>query len=106
MKDQDWTKQHYGITHKAVNNILYSIEDYTNFAQLDIFDVAAGNLKGRILFFIYEFGSYCFNDNDRYWNCGTIEKAIKWAKLYVEDVGAISLDHKDNLKEIEYLLEE
>lgn len=84
-KKPTWTQPYCGVTHLMIEKVQYTISNYENFAQLQIYSWITHRLEKEYYFFNQSFNSKtCFNDKNRFWNCGSIENSIQWAKFWVE----------------------
>jgi hypothetical protein len=102
---KEWTKPVSGVTHKVIGGIQYTISDYTNFAELMVYSWHSYNVVEKRVFFVRSLGDDCYNCVEHYWNCGTIEKAIEWAKHYITGCYEMEI-RKNNLMNFEYHLSE
>src|SRR3990172_1662493 len=105
IEDCDWTKPYFGVSHKVRDRMQFTIADYVNFAELTAYSWNTHQVNERLLFFVLPVDGESVKNPWRYWNCGSIEKAISWAKHYVN--GCYEMEyHKKNLSAFEYHLDE
>lgn len=81
--NHDWTKPHFGVSHKMIDGIQYTIINYEKFVKLDIYSWISETMVSQHCFFVRSFGEDCTQESCRFWNCGNIENAIMWAKFYM-----------------------
>lgn len=102
IKDSDWTKEYCQTTHKVFEGNQYSVTKYGNFAQLQVYSWVTGKLIKELYFFVQAFDpKTCENEPVRFWNCGTIERAVKLAKIYAEGSDNFVMNlSKDNMSKL------
>lgn len=82
INDHDWTKSFYGVSHKVINGIQYTITDHETFAELMVFSWYSYLVLEKKYFFVQPFENDSVFDQNFYWNCG--ENYVQWAKHYVD----------------------
>lgn len=98
IKNSDWTPFQYNTSHMVNEGIQYSIINYTNFIQLDVYSWHSHTLLKRYYFFIQPLREGCHNEDVRLWNCGSQSRAVELAKEFcIMAFPNMMLSHKDDM---------
>lgn len=108
-QDHDWTTLYCGVSHYVKDKRQFTIEQHGNsLVQLFFYDWAEHTkFKDDVFFFVKAKESDDIDGKNYFWNCGTIDNAIAWAKHYAEHNSCHEMEyHKNDLSRFLYHLNE